>query len=134
MERQSGAVSPRRWSRGKMIAERLDGYTILVSLGSGALGAAIVALVSGGLVYTGAMLSVQDHRALAMAIVLGFIETLLTAMFKAGAFEANEDDGSLLPLYMSNVRSTRRPPPVPIHFRSMETNQLRQLARSRQQR
>ncbi len=131
MQRQSGAALPRRRSPGKTIAERLDCFTIVLSLASGVLGAVIAALVSGGLVYTGTILSVENDRALAMAIVLGLIEALLTALFKAGAFEANNVDGSLLLLYMSNVRTSCRPLPMSVHFRSMETNQLRQLARSR---
>lgn len=130
MQLQSGAALPQRRSRGKITGERIDGFTVVVSLASGVLGAVIAALVSGGLVYTGTILIVQDHHALAVAIALGLIEALLTALFKAGAFEANEVDGSLQ-LYMSNVQTSRRPFPTTVHFRSMETNQLRQLARSR---
>jgi hypothetical protein len=134
MRYQFYGAAPSRRSRGDAIAQRLTTQTVLVSLGAGTLGALILAVVSGGLLYSQGVFVVQDQVALGMAIVVGVIEALLTLLFKTAAFEARADD-SLLPLYMANsgVIAERRPK-GPIHFRSSEVNQLKSLAHVRYQR
>lgn len=134
MRQESFSPAVRRRSRVDVIAERLTTHTVLVSLGAGALGALILALVSGGLVYSQGAFLVQDQRALGMAIIVGIIEAMLTLLFKTAAFEAQADD-SLFPLYMANSGAMEKGRPVgPIHFRSSEAKYLKSIAHVRYQR
>ncbi len=118
-------------ARPSAVTEPANLFSILVCLGAGALGASVLALVSGTLTYIDGALAVRDERALAMAAVVGLIGVVLMWFFKAQLLEEAKGDGSALSLFINNSGLASRHFDRPVRFGPPEMHLLRQLAGTR---